>query len=138
MTTTSSPTSNGAACPQVAWAYLRREPLPAAIARFREGLRRFARAQGRPGLYHEAMTVAYLLWIPERVARSPARHSFARFAARNRDLCRAGPSALDRFHRLATLRSRLARRVFLIMPDRLAPTPTEPGSNQAPHRLGRS
>jgi hypothetical protein len=108
---------------QAAWACLRGDPLPAAIARFREGLKHFAQVQGKPGLYHETMTVAYLLLIHERMARGPAGETFADFAARNSDLCVAKPSALDRFYRRETLDSPLARRVFL-MPDRLAATPS--------------
>ena len=35
---------------RLAFLYLRRSPLPAAIRRFRTGLRRFAAAKGKPGL----------------------------------------------------------------------------------------
>lgn len=107
---------------QAAWATLRREPLPAAIDRFREALRRYATAQGAARIYHETVTVAFLLLIHERMARGPARESFARFAARNPDLFEARPSVLEAYYQTATLKSRLARRVFL-MPDRLAATP---------------
>jgi len=103
----------------VAFCYLRRDPLPTAIDRFRAGLRRFALAQGKPGLYHETLTLAYLLLIHERMARGPDDEAFAAFLARNPDLGVAKPSALDAYYRPETLSSDLARRVFL-MPDRLA------------------
>jgi hypothetical protein len=103
----------------VAWRYLRTEPLPAAIDRFRAGLRRFALAQGKPGLYHETLTLAYLLLIHERMARGPEDEAFSAFLARNPDLGVAKPSALEAYYRPETLASDLARRVFL-MPDRLA------------------
>jgi hypothetical protein len=121
---------------QAAWAYLRREALPAAIDRFREALRRFATAQGAARIYHETVTVAYLLLIHERMARGPARESFARFAARNPDLCVAKPSALEAYYQPATLKSRLARRVFL-MPDRLAATPSAGRTGRGTSRVSR-
>ena len=52
----------------VAWWYLRTHPLPDALKRFSESLRRFAVAQGKPTLYHETVTVAFLLIISERLA----------------------------------------------------------------------
>src|SRR5262245_30788666 len=48
---------------RVAWNYLRVHTLPDALARFCAGLRQFAAAQGVPGLYHETITVAYILLI---------------------------------------------------------------------------
>jgi hypothetical protein len=108
---------------QAAWAILRREPLPAAIDRFRGALRRYAKAQGASRIYHETVTVAFLLLIHERMARGRVTASFARFAAKNPDLFAGRPSVLEAYYQPATLKSPLARRVFL-MPDRLAATPS--------------
>ena len=121
---------------QAAWAYLRREPLPAAIARYREALRRYATAQGAARIYHETVTVAYLLLIHERMARGRATESFARFAARNPDLFAARPSVLETYYQPATLKSPLARRVFL-MPDRLAATPSAGRTGRGTSRASR-
>jgi hypothetical protein len=52
---------------RTAWIYLRRFPPAAALDRFARGLRRFAAEKGKPGLYHETITWAYLLLIRERM-----------------------------------------------------------------------
>ena len=66
--------------------------LPEALRRFCEGLRRFAAALGKSGLYHETITVAYLLLIHERMDGGGAGASFAEFAAENPDLLSWRPS----------------------------------------------
>ncbi|HET7291153.1 MAG TPA: hypothetical protein VFM88_01885 [Vicinamibacteria bacterium] len=105
---------------RAAWLLLRREVPAAAMVRFATALRRFARKAGKPELYHETVTWAYLLLIHERMARGPESDTFAAFAARNGDLFSWRPSVLDRYYRPETLDSELARRVFLL-PDRLEP-----------------
>ena len=102
---------------RLAWLYLRRLPPAAALARFSEGLRRFAASIGKGGLYHETITWAYLLLIRERMETGGERESFPEFARRNPDLLVWKPSILDRYYREETLRSELARRVF-VLPDR--------------------
>jgi hypothetical protein len=105
---------------RLAWLYLGRHPLLEAIARFRDGLRRFAAARGKPGLYHETITWAFLLLIHERMARRPpSTASWEAFAAANPDLLVWRPSVLGTYYRDETLASELARRVF-VLPDRLA------------------
>jgi len=104
---------------RVAWLYLRRDPWPVALGRFAEGLKRFATAQGKPGLYHETVTVAYFLLIHERMAEA-SEPTFDAFAARHPELLGWKPSILDRYYDAATLGSERARRVF-VMPDRLVP-----------------
>jgi len=74
---------------RLAWLYLRRCPPLEALARFTEGLKRFAAANGSPGLYHETITWAYLFLIRERMAEGEA---FEGFAARNPDLLAWKPS----------------------------------------------
>jgi hypothetical protein len=99
---------------RLAWLYLRRCPPLEALARFTEGLKRFAAANGSPGLYHETITWAYLFLIRERMAEG---ETFEGFAARNPDLLAWKPSVLDRYYDRETLGSERARRVF-VMPDR--------------------
>jgi hypothetical protein len=101
---------------RLAWLYLQRCPPLEALARFTEGLKRFAAANGHPGLYHETITWAYLLLIRERLAEG---ETFEGFAARNPDLFAWNPSVLDRYYERETLDSERARRVF-VMPDRVA------------------
>jgi hypothetical protein len=71
-----------------------------------------------PGLYHETITVAYLLLINERLSGNRDL-DWETFAARNRDLLAWKPSLLDRLYAPETLASDRARDVFL-MPDRVA------------------
>jgi hypothetical protein len=101
----------------VAWAILREMPLLDALARFSASLRRFAAAQGKPRLYHETITWAFMILIHERMQRAPAA-AWEEFARANPDLLTWKPSPLDRYYRPETLASELARRVFL-MPDRV-------------------
>ncbi len=107
---------------RAAWLLLRQAAPAEAMARFTTALRQFASKTGKPGLYHETVTWAYVLLIHERMARGPQDEPFAAFAARNADLLSWRPSVLDRYYRAETLESDLARRVFLL-PDRLAPAP---------------
>ena len=99
---------------RLAWIYLREHPLLAAIDRFSTSLRRFAAHHGVPGLYHETITLAFLLLIHERMNGESA---FVDFRAANPDLFKWKPSVLDRYYRAETLASDLARRVF-VLPDR--------------------
>lgn len=110
---------------RVAWLYVKSGPPLAALSRFSEALRRFAAAAGKPGLYHETITWAFLLLIRERVERSGGAGSFAEFVEQNPDVLTWRPSVLDQYYREETLRSDLARRVF-ILPDRGAETAKRP------------
>src|SRR5262245_15221996 len=71
---------------RVAWLYLKAEPPLTALARFAEGLKRFAAANGAAGLYHETITWAYLLLIRERMERDGSGATSEEFAERNPDL----------------------------------------------------
>ena len=100
---------------RVAWWYLLNSPLPVAIQRFADALRRFATSKGVAGKYHETITVAFMLIIAERL--HDARHlSWPEFAAANPDLFDR-PSVLARYYREETLASDRARQGF-VMPDR--------------------
>lgn len=100
---------------RLAWAYLEREPPARALLCFAAALQAFAASRGKPELYHETITWAFLLLIQERRARG-AEPTFEAFADANPDLLAWQPSILDRYYRRETLASELARRVFL-MPD---------------------
>jgi len=101
----------------VAWLFVRRHGMPAALAAFTEAIQGFARAKGADGLYHETITWAFLLLIADRQARCSAE-TWETFAAVNTDLLVWQPSILDRYYSKDLLTSELARRTFL-MPDRL-------------------
>jgi hypothetical protein len=102
---------------EVAWLFVRRHGMPAAIAEFSSAIKRFARAKGATGLYHETITWAFLFVIAERQARQSAE-VFTDFAEANPDLLSWKPSVLDRYYSKELLASDLARQTFL-MPDRL-------------------
>jgi hypothetical protein len=103
---------------RAAWLYLRDWPAAEAIARFTSALRRFAAARGRPDVYHETVTWAFLLLVGERRARGPAGEAFEGFLARNPDLLSWRPSVLDAYYTRETLDSEVARRCF-VFPDRV-------------------
>lgn len=100
----------------VVWAYLREMPWPAALERFRTALQRFAAHHGKPNLYHETITCAYVLLVNDRMQRAP-EGSFDDFCRENPDLLTWRPSILDRYYLKETLKSELARRTF-VFPDR--------------------
>jgi hypothetical protein len=98
---------------RVAWYYLRSEPLLHALVRFTTALRAFAAAQGKPDLYHETVTVAYMLLIADRLAAGRDL-PWKTFAERNPDLLTWKPSILSRFYSEDVLWSDRARQVFLM------------------------
>jgi hypothetical protein len=100
---------------QVAWLFVQKYGMPAALGEFTTAIRRFADAKGATGLYHETITWAFLLLIAERQARNPAA-AWEAFAASNADLLVWKPSILERYYSKELLGSELARRTFL-MPD---------------------
>lgn len=102
---------------RLAWLYLGRLAPAVALARFSDGLRRYAASIGKAELYHETITWAYLLIIHERMQRFGRGSTFEEFAVANPDLIQWRPSVLDGVYREETLKSALARRTFLL-PDR--------------------
>lgn len=100
---------------RVAWWYLSRFPLGEALTRFSTALQAFAATHGVPGLYHETITVAYLLLIAERLDGSRDL-PWETFAAAHPELLARRPSLLARYYADGTLTSARARRAF-VMPD---------------------
>lgn len=101
---------------RMAFLYLRRYPGLEAIQRFSTALIRFARANGKPELYHETITWGFLLLVRERMARAGGEQTWIEFAAGNQDLLNWKENSLRKYYREETLASDLARRVFLF-PD---------------------
>ena len=106
---------------KMAFLYLQKYTPLEALSRFSSALARFATANGKPNLYHETITWAYLLLIRERVARANFPQTWAEFSATNTDLLRWDDSILKKYYRPETLTSELARSVFLF-PDKQAST----------------
>jgi hypothetical protein len=102
----------------LAFAYLSEYPVLQALEKFANSLKRFAAARGKTQLYNETITCAYFFLIRERMARSESA-DWEDFAHRNPDLLIWKDGILGRYYKEATLKSDLARAVFLF-PDRCA------------------
>jgi hypothetical protein len=78
---------------RLAWACLRAHPLLPAMAEFRRLLVAYAAHHGKPNLYHETITFAYLLLVHERMARTPHLTAWDAFTSEHTDLLswRGGP-----------------------------------------------
>ena|ERR1700733_60023 len=101
---------------RMAFLYLSRYPVLEALQRFSTSLASFATAKGKPELYHETITWAFLLLIRERMARSPSPQTWHQFANGNPDLLNWKDNILKKYYRDETLSSELAKCVFLF-PD---------------------
>jgi hypothetical protein len=104
---------------RMAWIYLARYGLPEAITRFSAALQRFALANGKPGLYHETITLAYLLLINERMRRDATLQGWEQFAANNLELFDPPKTFLSQYYSEQLLNSPHAKLVF-VFPDRIA------------------
>jgi hypothetical protein len=104
---------------RMAFAYLRHYPVLEALERFPAALQRFARSQGKANLYHQTITWAYMFLIRERMARAGETQGWGEFAEANPDLLRWKEGILTKYYAEETLRSELAREVFLF-PDKSA------------------
>jgi hypothetical protein len=102
---------------KMAFLYLQKYKPLEALGHFSSALIRFATAHGKPNLYNETITWAFLLLIRERIARTNSR-DWAEFSATNADLLRWDDPILLKYYRPETLISELAKRVFLF-PDKL-------------------
>ena len=117
---------------RMAFLYLARFPILEAIQRFSLGLRRFATAIGKPNLYHETITWAFLFLIRERLLQQTSEHggrqpSWDEFAAANPDLLnRKSVAILSDYYSDGTLTSDLAKKVF-ILPNRSLAAQEEKG-----------
>jgi hypothetical protein len=107
---------------KMAFLFLSRYPALEALQRFSASLVRFAAANGKPGLYNETVTWAFLLLIRERMVRAGCRQTWAQFAACNEDLLNWKDNILKKYYREETLSSELARNTFLF-PDRSTVSP---------------
>ncbi|HKN76976.1 MAG TPA: hypothetical protein VJW94_17495 [Candidatus Acidoferrum sp.] len=103
---------------KMAFLYLQKFTPLEALGRFSSDLTRFATACGKPHLYNETITWAFLLLIRERVARTNSPQTWDEFSAANADLLRWDDNILKKYYRPETLTSELAKNVFLF-PDKL-------------------
>ena len=100
---------------RLAFAYLGQYPVLEALQKFVSALKRFATAHGKTRLYNETITYAYFFLIQERRARSGGS-DWEEFSRHNPDLFAWKDGILNRYYRNTTLKSDLARTVF-VFPD---------------------
>ena len=98
---------------RTAFCLVRRRPFLEACIAMRDGLRDIARRAGRPGLYHETITVAFMSIVAQRVADGPDI-AWNDFVATHPDLMER--TLLSRWYTRETLESDAARARF-VMPD---------------------
>jgi hypothetical protein len=98
--------------------YLSRYPALDALHRFSASLAKFAAAKGKPGLYNETITWAFVFLIRERMVRAGYHQTWAEFAAANRDLLNWKDNVLKKYYCDGTLASDLAKSTFLL-PDKI-------------------
>jgi hypothetical protein len=107
---------------QLAFAYLCQYPVLQALEKFAGALKRFAAARGKTQLYNETITCAYFFLIRERMARGEGL-AWEVFARENPDLLIWKDGVLSRYYCESTLKSGLAREVF-VLPDKCFEVPT--------------
>jgi hypothetical protein len=90
---------------------LARYPFGEAVLRFSRGLQLLAAKAGRPEVYHETITVAFLALINERRARRGGQ-DWAAFMRTNADLF--DKRCLSKWYSAEQLSSDLARRTFCL------------------------
>lgn len=91
-----------------------------AVTRFSRGLRLLAAKAGRPEVYHETITVAFLAVIGERRARG-GHGDWWEFKAKNTDLL--DKRCLERWYGTEQLGTDLARRTFCLPQGAAASSP---------------
>ena len=96
---------------RVSYELLERYPFPEALLHLARGLRRLAAKAGRPEVYHETITAAFLALIAER-RLSGCCVDWEDFAARNPDLFRK--ELLTDFYEPELLQSSVARQTFVL------------------------
>ena len=101
---------------RLAFAYLCQYPVLQALEKFASALKRFATAHGKPKLYNGTITCAYFFLIRERMVRAGGV-DWEEFASQNPELLVWKDGILSRYYHEATLKSDLARSVF-VLPDK--------------------
>ena len=96
---------------RLAYEMLGCHPFGEAVTRFSRGLKLLTAKAGRPEVYHETITVAFLALINERRARS-GEQSWPQFRANNGDLF--DKHCLKNWYSAEQLASDLARRTFCL------------------------
>jgi hypothetical protein len=97
---------------RAAFLLLRQAPFLEACIAMRDGLQKLATRLGKPDLYHETVTVAFMALVAERISAMPME--WESFIAQHPTLCERG--LLDGWYSKTLLASENARKTFA-MPD---------------------
>jgi hypothetical protein len=95
---------------RAAFLLLRQAPFLEACMAMRDGLQKLAARLGKPDLYHETVTVAFMALVAERMTTG----EWESFIAQHPALCERG--LLDAYYSKSLLASGAARKTFA-MPD---------------------
>lgn len=96
---------------RVSYELLERHPFPEALLHLARGLRQLAVRAGRPEVYHETITAAFLALIAERRLRGRFA-DWEDFAKRNPDLLKK--DCLRSWYEPELLQSNIARETFVL------------------------
>jgi hypothetical protein len=108
---------------RLAYEMLARYPFGEAVTRFSRGLKLLAAKAGRPEVYHETITIAFLALVGER--RAAGRNAgWREFRADNADLL--DKRCLEKWYGKEQLSSDLARRTFCLPQGAAVYTPPTP------------
>jgi hypothetical protein len=99
---------------RAAFLLLQGSPFLEACMAMRDGLQALAGKLGKPDLYHETVTVAFMALVAERMAADAGE--WDDFIAQHPELCERG--LLDGYYSKTLLATGAARRTFA-MPDRI-------------------
>ena len=99
---------------RAAFLLLRRRPFLEACMAMRDGLQALAGKLGKPDLYHETVTVAFMALVAERAL--PRAGDWDAFMQAHPELCERG--LLESYYSTALLASGAARTTFTL-PDRI-------------------
>jgi hypothetical protein len=97
---------------RAAYLYLLEGDFVGALGRMRGALINFTSHLGKPGRYHETITVAYVALIQQHIYERGNGGGWAAFASENPELFE--PGLLQHFYPPQQLESEMARRVFLL------------------------
>src|ERR1700680_1456306 len=101
---------------RLAFAYLCEYPVLQALEKFASALKQFAAALGKTQLYNETITCAYFFLIRERLAGCEGA-DWEQLGLHKPDLLVWKDGILSRYYCESTLKSDLARRIF-VLPDK--------------------
>jgi hypothetical protein len=97
---------------RAAYLYLRQADFVGALDRMRRAIRNYSTRQGKPGRYHETITVAYVALIQQHVCERGPGDGWESFARDNSELL--DPDLLGRFYSREQIESETARKIFLL------------------------